>query len=90
MFTVLSLSLFSIIKKSLKRQIVPYNYFIGILCDAKLKCKESLCQCTHLPKTASDAVKILFKIDHVPYPSFLQHTKHIHMYIHTTIRNKGI
>ena len=76
----MSLSLFSIIKKSLKRQIVPYNYFIGILCDAKFKCKESLCQCTHLPKTASDAVKILFKIDHVPYPSFLQHTKHIHTY----------
>ena len=27
---------------------------------------------THLPKIAFDAVKILFKIDHVLYPSFLQ------------------
>ena len=35
---------------------------------------------THLPKIAFDAVKILFKIDHVLYPSFLQHTKHIHTY----------
>ena len=37
---------------------------------------KNLCASAHLPKTASDAVKILFKIDHVLYPSFLQHTKH--------------